>query len=262
MRKPIVIGNWKLNLHREEARALIDELLRGPAHPWADVGVAPVLTLVEAVKTWANKSPLLVGAQNVFYEEKGAFTGECGPRFLAEAGASFCIVGHSERRTLFGETNDMVGKKVQALLKASLMPVACIGETLAQRKDGSLWDLLKAQLKAIASGIGSQSNPSNPSNQANPAMGICIAYEPIWAIGTGVTPTANEVEEVHAFLRATLAETLGKAFANETRILYGGSVTADNAKALMALPNVDGALVGGASLKAGSFSTIVASLSA
>jgi triosephosphate isomerase len=249
MMKKLILGNWKLNLHKDEAKNLVEDLLQGPAHPNVDVGVAPVVTLIESVKNWAKDAPLWVGAQNAYFEEEGAFTGECGPRFLAEAGASFCIVGHSERRSLFGETNEWVQKKTEAIIKASMMPVACIGETLEQRKDGSLLRVLREQLLAISSVL---------QTDIHAKQTVCIAYEPVWAIGTGVTPAPDDVKEAHTFIRAFLAEQLGESSARETRLLYGGSVTPENARVLLALPNVDGALVGRAALRASSFGAIIA----
>jgi triosephosphate isomerase len=191
---------------------------------------------------------ILVGAQNMHWEQKGAFTGEISPRMLREAGCSHVILGHSERRTLFFETSEMVNRKAEAAIDAGLAPIICIGETLQEREQDKTFDIIKTQLdESLRTRWETGSLP----------QGLTLAYEPIWAIGTGRTATPEQAQEVHLFIRRWLEEAFGPDSAEAARILYGGSVKPDNSKELMAQPDIDGTLIGGASLKADSFLSIV-----
>ncbi|MDR1080600.1 MAG: triose-phosphate isomerase, partial [Deltaproteobacteria bacterium] len=187
-----------------------------------------------------------IGAQNVHWEKEGAFTGEISAGMVKAAGASFVILGHSERRQFFGDTDELVAKKLAAVLDAGLIPVVCIGESLGQRESGDTMKVLGSQLRGSLGGLS-----------ADRAASLIVAYEPVWAIGTGKTATRQQAQEVHAFVRGELKTLLGDKAASETRILYGGSVKPDNVKALMSEPDIDGALVGGAALKPDSFAQIV-----
>jgi triosephosphate isomerase len=247
MRRPLIAGNWKMHCTRSEAINLTNEIIEkiGPTPP-ADVAVAPPFLAIALVVDIARSTPILVGAQNCHFEAKGAFTGEVSLPMLAEVGAKFVILGHSERRHVFGETDELVHKKMDATLKAGLMPILCVGETLAERDGGATLDVVGRQLSTAFEGLG-----------AEQAMRTTIAYEPVWAIGTGRNATPDQAQEVHAFVRKWLAEKFGDV-AERVRIQYGGSVNAGNAKELLSQPDVDGALVGGASLKADTFAAIVA----
>ncbi|MBE7447482.1 MAG: triose-phosphate isomerase [Kofleriaceae bacterium] len=246
MRTPFVVGNWKLHKTIAESLALVTELknqlasLRDVA-----VGVAPPFTALHAVARRVEDSPLVVAAQDCYWEEKGAFTGEVAPGMLRDAGCAWVIIGHSERRQLFGETDETVGKKVRAALAAGLGVIACVGETLAQRDDGSTFAVVERHLAGAVGGL-------------DPALAerVVIAYEPVWAIGTGRTATPAQAQEVHAHIRAWLGRSLGAAAAAAIRIQYGGSVKPDNATQLLREPDIDGALVGGASLAAADFVAI------
>lgn len=232
MRKPFICGNWKLNLRRDESLKLGSEIARAMTHvDHVDVVIAPVVTLLSSVAECLTGTRLSLAAQNVFFEDHGAFTGEWSVAHLTEVGCRYCIVGHSERRQYFAETSEIVAKKARACLQGGLVPIVCIGETLAQREAGETRDVLLAQLEPVL------------------GLNIILAYEPIWAIGTGRAATTQQAEEVHAYLRQFVGPNI--------RIIYGGSVSPSNAKDLLAQPNIDGALVGGASLKAESFMAIV-----
>jgi triosephosphate isomerase len=200
---------------------------------------------VNAVAQAAKGSPIGVGVQNVHWEEKGAFTGELSTTLAKDAGATYVILGHSERRQYFGETDATVNKRLDAVLKAGLIPIVCIGETLAERQGGKLEQVLKTQVTGALAGF-------TPDQLKT----LVIAYEPVWAIGTGVTATTAQAQEAHAFVRSVLRGVVG-GLAEQIRIQYGGSVKADNAKEILGQPDVDGALVGGASLKAADFSAII-----
>lgn len=247
MRTPFVVGNWKLNKTIADALTLVTELknqlgaVKGVA-----VGVAPVATAIHAVAKRLEGSPIATCAQNTHWETSGAWTGELSPTLLADAGASWVIVGHSERRQFFGDTNEGVGKKARAVLAAGLGVIVCVGESLAERDGGKTLSVVDEQLAGGLAGI-----------EAASASKLVIAYEPVWAIGTGRTATPAQAQEVHAHIRARLAERLGGAAADAIRIQYGGSVKAQNAEALMSEKDIDGALVGGASLEAADFIAIV-----
>ncbi len=247
MRTPFVVGNWKLNKTIADALTLVTELknqlgaVKGVA-----VGVAPVATALHAVAKRLEGSSIATCAQNTHWENTGAWTGELSPTLLADAGATWVIVGHSERRQFFGDTSETVGKKARAVLAAGLGAIVCVGESLAERDGGRTLAVVDEQLAGGLAGI-----------EATSAAKLVIAYEPVWAIGTGRTATPAQAQEVHAHIRAQLALHLGAAAADAIRIQYGGSVKAGNAEALMSEKDIDGALVGGASLEAADFIAIV-----
>jgi triosephosphate isomerase (TIM) len=248
MRRPIIVGNWKMHKTISEAVALVQALTSSVVdiHD-VDVGVAPPFTALQAVAEALQDSSIVVVAQNMHWEAQGAFTGEVSPGMLSEAGCRRVIIGHSERRQYFGETDETVNKKLHAALAAHLDPIVCIGETLAQRDSNTTFAVLEQQIRRGLEGIAAEGMDR-----------LVIAYEPIWAIGTGKTATPAQAQEVHAFIRGLVEKLHGKALAEELRIQYGGSVNAGNIQALMTQPDVDGALVGGASLDASSFAQIVA----
>jgi len=247
MRTPFVVGNWKLNKSIAESLALVTELknqlgaVKGVA-----VGVAPVFTALHSVAKRLEGSSLATCAQNCHFEASGAWTGEVSAPLLADAGASWVIVGHSERRQFFGDTSESVGKKARAVLAAGLGAIVCVGELLAERDANRTLAVVDEQLAGGLAGI-----------DAAGAAKIVIAYEPVWAIGTGRTATPAQAQEVHAHIRAWLGDRFGAATADTIRIQYGGSVKPSNAEALMAENDIDGALVGGASLEAADFIAIV-----
>jgi triosephosphate isomerase len=247
MRKPVIAGNWKLYKTKDEALALIEglaPLVAGVSS--VEIIVAPVFTVLPTLLGAVAGTSIALAAQDVFWEEEGAFTGEVSPRMLLDAGASHVIIGHSERREYFGETDATVNKKLRAALKGALVPIMCIGETLAAREAGDTFKVLERQLKAGLEGM--------TASQFAP---VIVAYEPVWAIGTGKTASDDQAQEAHAFIRGVIAQLFDKGVADKTRILYGGSVKPENVKGLMSCPDIDGALVGGASLKADSFASIV-----
>jgi len=246
MRTPFVVGNWKLHKTVGEAQALVTELKNqlGAVRDVA-VGVAPSFTALHAVAKRLEDSTIVVAAQDCFWEEKGAWTGAVAPGMLVDVGCRWVIIGHSERRQHFGETDETVGKKVKAALAAGLGVIACVGETERQRDAGETFDVVDRHLD----GVLAAGTP--------PLDRLVIAYEPVWAIGTGRTATPAQAQEVHAHLRSRLRERLGDAAADAIRLQYGGSVKASNAEALMREADIDGALVGGASLDAGEFVAIV-----
>ncbi len=247
MRIPFVVGNWKLHKTVGEATALVTELKNQlAAVKGVEVGVAPVFTALWPVARRLEGSTIALAAQNCFWEEKGAWTGEVSPGLLADAGCTWVIIGHSERRQHFGETDDSVGRRVKAALQAGLGVIACVGETDAQRDAGATIAVVDQHLDGALADVG-------PAQ----AEQIAIAYEPVWAIGTGRTATPAQAQEVHAHIRARLRERLGAAAGDSIRIQYGGSVKPANAEALMSQPDIDGALVGGASLEAADFVAIV-----
>jgi triosephosphate isomerase (TIM) len=247
MRTPFVVGNWKLHKTIAESLVLVTELknqlgaVKGVA-----VGVAPVFTAIHAVARRLEGSPIATCAQDCHWEARGAWTGEVSADLLADAGASWVIVGHSERRQFFGDTSEGVGKKARAVLAAGLGAIVCVGESLAERDAGGTLAVVDEQLAGALAGIDGSSAPR-----------LAIAYEPVWAIGTGRTATPAQAQEVHAHIRRRLAERLGAGAAAAIRIQYGGSVKPGNAEALMAEADIDGALVGGASLEAVDFVAIV-----
>ena len=249
MRTPFVCGNWKLNKTIAEALALVTELKNQlGAVKGVMVGVAPAFTALSAVSKRLEGSSIATVAQDCFWESSGAWTGEVSAPLLADAGATWAIVGHSERRQFFGDTDEGVGKKARAAIAGGLGAIVCVGETLAERDGGRTLGVIDAQLQGGLAGI----DDANVARQR-----LVIAYEPVWAIGTGRTATPAQAQEVHAHLRKRLVERFDAETAAAIRIQYGGSVKASNADALMAEPDIDGALVGGASLEAADFVAIV-----
>ncbi len=246
MRKRIIAGNWKMHLTGAEATALVAQLRATCDLDDVEVLVCPPFTALAAVREALRGSRIGLGAQDLFWEAQGAFTGEVAPGMLKDAGCAAVIIGHSERRTSFGETDQTVNKKLSAALGAGLAAIVCIGETLAEREAGTTFDVLKRQLSGAFKG-----------RSAGDLQRVVIAYEPVWAIGTGRNATPDQAQEAHAFIRRWVAQTFGQDAAERLRIQYGGSVNGGNAAALLGQPDVDGALVGGASLKADQFSAIV-----
>ena len=245
--RPFFCGNWKLFGTAAESLALAEGVRDGTAAvQGADVAVAPGFVALAQVAQRLRGSALKVAAQNCFWETKGAFTGEASPQQIADAGGTYVILGHSERRQYFGETDANVARKAKAVLAAGLQPVICIGETLAERDGGQTLDRVGAQLAGALASLNGEETRS-----------CVIAYEPVWAIGTGRNATPEQAVEVHRFIRGQLSKQLGVETARFMRILYGGSVKPDNIAALMASPQIDGALVGGASLTVDSFVKIV-----
>jgi triosephosphate isomerase (TIM) len=248
MRRPIIVGNWKMHKTSAEAVALVKALSASVAQvQGVDIGVAPPFTALMAVAEALRDSAIFVAAQNMHWEPQGAFTGEISAAMLTDVGCTRVIIGHSERRQYFSETDATVNRKLRAALNAQLDPILCIGETLEQREDNATFSVLEQQVRQGLVEIS-----------ADGMSRIVIAYEPIWAIGTGKTATPAQAQEVHAFIRDLVGELYGKALAEDVRIQYGGSVNPGNIHTLMAQPDVDGALVGGASLDASSFAQIVA----
>ncbi|HEU0033584.1 MAG TPA: triose-phosphate isomerase [Kofleriaceae bacterium] len=247
MRTPFVVGNWKLHKTIAESLALVTELKNQlGAVKGVQIGVAPTFVSVAAVAKRLEGSNIATCGQDCHWETKGAWTGEVSPPLLADAGASWVIVGHSERREHFGDTSENVGKKARAVLAAGLGAIVCVGETLAERDGGRTLSVVDEQIALGLAGI----EPAQTER-------LVIAYEPVWAIGTGRTATPAQAQEVHAHIRMRLAERFGTPAADAIRIQYGGSVKPSNAEALIAEKDIDGALVGGASLEAADFIAIV-----
>jgi triosephosphate isomerase len=247
MRKPFICGNWKMNLDRRSAAALAAEAGKvAQAVPGVEVGACPPAPYLEAVIRAAQGTPLAVGGQNMYFEPSGAFTGEVAGPMLKDLGCRYVILGHSERRHVFGEPDDLVARKVKAAFRFGLTPILCVGELIEERKAGRTEAVVRRHVTSGFAGL--------PRQEAADAV---IAYEPVWAIGTGLTATPEQAQEVHAFVRRLLGELYDEDLAEAVRIQYGGSVKPDNTADLMASPDIDGALVGGASLKADSFRAIV-----
>ena len=247
MRKPVIAGNWKLFKTNGEAVELIASLIPLVKHNRdVDIAVAPVFTALTSAKKAISGSNILLAAQDCYWQEEGAFTGEVSPGLLIDAGCSHVIIGHSERRQFFGETDETVNKKIKAALAAGLTVFFCIGETLAEREAEKTFDILKRQVTGGLAGIAAEQLKS-----------IIIAYEPVWAIGTGKTATDEQAQDAHAFIRSLVTGLYDLSAGDKIRILYGGSVKPENIKGLMSQQDIDGALVGGASLKAESFAAIV-----
>ena len=246
MRKPIIAGNWKMFKTPGEAKALVDELRPLVDNARAEVVICPPFVDIPLVVEAAVGSNIKVGAQNMHWEEEGAYTGEISAPMLKAAGCQYVIIGHSERRQYFNESDETVNKKVQAAFCHQLLPIVCVGETLAQREAGKTGQVVEEQVRCGLAGL-----------EKDQCRSLVIAYEPIWAIGTGKTASAQDAEAVIGKIRRILADMFGEDMAGQIRIQYGGSVKPDNIAELMSQPNIDGALVGGASLKADSFSKIV-----
>jgi triosephosphate isomerase len=245
-RRPLVAGNWKMHRTGPEAVELIAQLRDGLVPGRAEVMVAPPFTALESAHRALEGSGIALGAQNVHWEAHGAFTGEISAGMLRAVGCAYVIVGHSERRQLFGETDSMVSKKTRAVLHAGMRPVVCFGETLAERDAGRTLEVCVGQLQGSLAGVAVEEMAH-----------VVLAYEPVWAIGTGRNATPAQAQEVHAHVRESLVGLFGRPVGEAVRVLYGGSVKADNAAELLGQADVDGALVGGASLKAQEFLAIV-----
>ncbi len=247
MRKPIIAGNWKMNKTAAETKMLIADLIplvKDAAN--IDIVVCPPLINVETAAAALKGSNIGLGVQNMYFEESGAYTGEVAPGMLIEFGVKYVIIGHSERRQYFGETDETVNKKVKAALKFGLIPIICVGEKLEEREAGITNEVVCKQTKLALLGL-----------RGDEVEGVVIAYEPIWAIGTGKTATAEDANETIAAVRNAVKEAFGRETAEKVRIQYGGSMKPSNAAELMAKPEIDGGLIGGASLKAEDFSMIV-----
>ncbi len=250
-RTPVIAGNWKMNMTLGRAVELVDGIRFGLNYPGdVDVIVAPTFLYVHSVAERLCDSYIGVAAQDIYFEDSGAFTGQCSGPMIRDVGAEYVIIGHSERRQYFDETDDSVNKKVKAAFRHGLIPIVCVGETLDQREAGLVESVIEQQVSgALVDLVGVE------------VSGLILAYEPVWAIGTGKTATADQVEQVHSYIRGLLERMHGEQVAQSVRILYGGSVKPANSKELLSLPNVDGALVGGASLKASDFIEIIKSAS-
>jgi triosephosphate isomerase len=246
-RRPLIAGNWKMYKTPGEAAETAKQLVQhAGAVTDIDMMIAPTFIALAAVFAAINNSPVALGAQNLFWENEGAYTGEISAPMLKSAGCQYCIIGHSERRQYFGETDETVNKKIKAAIKAGLQPVFCVGETEKERESGQTLSILDKQIKKGLEGLVLAQLDS-----------LIIAYEPVWAIGTGKTATDDQAQEVHRFIRSLVKNNFGRALSDSIRILYGGSVKPDNIASLMSMSDIDGALVGGASLSAESFSQII-----
>ena len=247
MRKPIIAGNWKLNNTSKEAIELVTLLKRDLCEvDTVDIVVCPVFTALSDIGDLLMDSNIGLGAQNLYWEDAGAFTGEVSAPLLKELGVQYVIIGHSERRQFFGETNETVNKKIKAALAGGLTPIVCVGEVLGEREADKTFDVISEQCEGSLAGLTEEE------------MGkLVLAYEPVWAIGTGKTATPDQAQEVHAFIRKLLKEKFSDDLAASVRIQYGGSVKPENTKDLMGQEDIDGALVGGASLKSEPFVEIV-----
>ncbi|MDX1699218.1 MAG: triose-phosphate isomerase [Melioribacteraceae bacterium] len=251
MRKKIIAGNWKMNKDLSGAIQLVSDLkskLDGQ-NLNAEVVVAPPFVALEAVNSLLKGTNIKLSAQNMHFEDSGAFTGEISADMLKSVGCTYTILGHSERRTIFGETDEMINSKVKQAFNKGLIPILCCGESLEERENNETFNVVEKQLRIGLSGLSSEQ-----------ISDIVIAYEPIWAIGTGKTATPEQAQEVHSEIRRLLAELTDKNIANSVTIQYGGSVKPENSRELLSKPDIDGALVGGACLKAESFKDIILSI--
>lgn len=246
-RRPIIAGNWKMNKTTVEARDLASKLIPLIAGvKERDIVFAPPFTALQAVAEVIKGTGIALSAQNLHWEDKGAFTGEISAEMLLDLGCKYVIIGHSERRQFFGETDETVNKKLRQALNKGLLPIVCVGETLKEREAGTANEVIERQVTGALKGV-----------TAAEMQKVIIAYEPVWAIGTGKTATPDQANEIHSFIRKKVEISYGKEIAGSLRIQYGGSVTPENVSALMAMPDIDGALVGGASLKPESFAALV-----
>ncbi|AQS60285.1 triose-phosphate isomerase [Desulforamulus ferrireducens] len=246
MRQIIIAGNWKMHKTVAEAVSFVQELKQKELNPAVQVVVCPPFTALAPVAEVLKGSNIALAAQNMHWESQGAFTGEVSPVMLKELGCQYVILGHSERRQYFGETDETVNRKVKAALAQGLIPIVCVGETLEQREAGITEQVVASQTKGALQGL-----------TAEQVAGLVIAYEPVWAIGTGKTASAEDAQQVNRYIRQVVASEFGSAAAEAVRIQYGGSVKASNAKGLMSQPDIDGGLVGGASLKVEDFVGII-----
>jgi len=247
MRKPLIVANWKMNKTVSEALEFVKNLKANvKSITDRDIVICAPFTSLASINELLENTNIYLGAQNLFWEEKGAYTGEISPVMLVDVGCKYVIIGHSERRQYFGEMDETVNKKLLAALKYGLIPIVCVGETLEQREKNITNKIIEKQVK-----IGL----SNLSNEQ--AQNVVIAYEPVWAIGTGKTATPQQAQEVQEFIRKLYAEMYGKNISEKIRILYGGSIKPDNFSELMKLPDIDGGLIGGASLNVDSFIKLI-----
>ena len=247
MRRPFIAGNWKMNMDRASAVDLAEGLADATADiEGVEIAVCPPSIYLEAVAAAVEGSKVGLGGQNMYFEAKGAFTGEISAAMLLDIGCQYVILGHSERRHIFGETDESVNKKTKVALEAGLIPMVCVGETLPQRENGETLDVIRGQFNGSLAGLSDEQMKK-----------VVIAYEPVWAIGTGKTATPQQAEEVHLDLRKIMESCYNSEVAESVRIQYGGSVKPDNAAELLGQPNIDGALVGGASLKVEMFVGII-----
>lgn len=250
MRKPAIVANWKMNKTISEALQFVADcrtLLKDIPVNNVDIILSPSFTAIKAVADAVSGAKIYVAAQNLHWEEKGAFTGELSAPMLIDCGCKYVIIGHSERRNLFGETDEGINKKIRCAIHTGLSPIFCVGESLQQREEEETFRVIREQVEKGLDGLSEEA-----------VNKLLIAYEPVWAIGTGKNATAEQAEEVHGFIRSLLRESYGRSVSETVRILYGGSVTPDNICGLIKEHDIDGALVGGASLKADSFVKIVA----
>lgn len=249
MRKPLIVGNWKMNNSITESTALVNRIKTlAKDIAGVEIVVAPPFTALNSVRNIIAGSNIKLGAQNLFWEDSGAYTGEVSPLMIRDIGCEYVIIGHSERRGYFHESDEVVNKKIRAALRNKLKAIICVGESLKERKEDKTMQVIESQIKMGLEGIS-----------AEEIKEITIAYEPIWAIGTGVTATPQQANEVHVYIRRLLSQIFSKDTASFIRVLYGGSVNPSNSSELMSEKEIDGALVGGASLDADSFVQIVKS---
>ncbi|MFA5553801.1 MAG: triose-phosphate isomerase [Phycisphaerae bacterium] len=249
MRKPFIAGNWKMNMDSQSSVELIEALAEGLDkidREKVDVAVIPPFVYLAAAVKAARSSSVAVGAQDMYFEPKGAFTGEISSYMLKDIGCTYVLCGHSERRHVIGESDELINKKISAAISGGLLPIFCVGELLEERESGKMTAVVERQIRAGFAGLN-----------AAKAAAVTVAYEPVWAIGTGKTATPEQAQEVHSFIRKILAEIYDETLANQMRIQYGGSVKADNAEQIMAKEDIDGLLVGGASLKPAEFLGII-----
>ena len=246
MRKPIIAGNWKMNNTPDEAEQLVLALIPLVRNAKCDVVVCPPYTDLVAVSKLIEGTNISLGAQNIHWAAKGAFTGEISADMLKALNVAYAIIGHSERRQYFGETDESVNKRLKTALAEGITPIVCVGETLEQRENGSTNTIVSMQVVAALAGV-----------EASDVQKVVVAYEPIWAIGTGKTATAEDANSTIGVIRAAIASVYGKDVSERVRIQYGGSMNPKNASELMAMPEIDGGLIGGASLKADDFSKVV-----
>lgn len=249
MRKPFVAGNWKMNTDSHSSVSLAEGLISGTlevAGQGVDVAVIPPFVYLQSVAKALGSAHIAVGAQDIYYEQKGAFTGEISASMLKDVGCVYALCGHSERRHVIGESDELINKKVAGAISGGLLPILCVGELLEERQAEKTVEVVTKQVTAGLAGLS-----------AEKVSAVTIAYEPVWAIGTGLTATPQQAQDVHSLIRTLLGELYDSGLADEIRIQYGGSVKPDNAKELMSQPDIDGALVGGASMKVDDFVAII-----
>ena len=247
MRKPFIAGNWKMNTNGESSNALAAGLAKEIGDiDTVDVAICPPYIYLQAVATQLSSSHIAMGSQNVYFEASGAYTGEISCDMLKDVSCTYAIIGHSERRHVIGETDELINQKVSVAISSGLLPILCVGELLEEREAEKTDDVVTNQIKKGLAGI-----------DAEKGLAVTIAYEPVWAIGTGLTATSDQAQQVHAMIRKLLAEMYDESVAAQIRIQYGGSAKPENTAELMACPDVDGLLVGGAALKVDSFSAMI-----